>query len=841
MSELSSSELSSQALDVAARRIAQKRMAANANPVSSFNTGVNKTLISIAGFPMDVANGALNLIGLGSELPVKGGSEHLTRLAEEAGLVNEPGRPVTGFERGGIVVGASLPGFGAVGTAARLGRTGGIFRPMVESFKAAPGKTAVIETVSAGGAATVGEAGRQLAEGNEEIGQVIGEIIGGISTPSVLMIATKLPMVKLVEKITRPLRPKSQKKIVGGILEEATGDRTLALAKKPEFIPLEGTKFTLGEKLSDQNLITLEQAVAKKVPALADDMVKNRIETNRAIFKALNEGQVPGVDTKDRTVQLFQSIKSRLKTAMDARMAGAIKRTQDRVNLLRAKGERPDISKVLNSEIEDALSDARLQERFNWNLLDEKADITLRHSKEAMDRFIGEQTQIPQFVRNFLDFDELKTVGFKEVKEFRTNVLQIQQQARTMGRADISFFLQKVNEGVLDDIANSSLSDDFGLAVDFSRELNKRFTRGRIGKALRFTSRGGKAVEATSFSEELFPSNPIKASEGFEASLAATAPMPGGQVNRQRNVVAAVEDLLKTRLFDTAGDFNETAAKSMLTKKGEFLNNFPQLRVQIQSAIGNLESQQALANRLKGARASLKDKNKTALALITNSRPDQFMKKIMSSPNRKRLLSQAVRTTKKRDMAAFHGLQESYMDGLTTYGTTGATNEAGERVISGIKLEEYFNATIKDAIDSGLWDKDQASRLLNIIKNAKQFEAAGTDAARIAKLLEDKTSFLTDFITRVIGAGIGGRVSKKLIGEGTLVAQSAGSKISRKIAESLPQESLIEILGHAVRNEQLYKDLMEIDISEPLDSRQIQRIHSWLMGMGIEQVIPQEQ
>jgi hypothetical protein len=854
-----SDALESEALDIAVRRIAKKRMAANANPASSFGTGVNKALIDIVGFPVDAANAGLNLIGMGSETPI-GGSKQLTGLAEKAGLVNEAGRPVTGFERAGRVVGASLPGFGVVGAAARARKgaglaietvkgarsatkPGGIFSPMVESFAAAPRTTAAIEAVSAGGAAVGGEIGRAVGD-DSEVGQIIGEIVGGIAAPTTALVATKLPMVKLIGQATRPLRPKAQKKLAAGVLEDATGDRALTLAKDPGFEPLEGTKFTLGEKLNDQNLITLEQSVAKKIPGLADDMIKNRAQTNKAISDSLNNfsGSVAGVDTKDRTVQLFQATKSRLKNAMNARMAGAVKLAQDKVATLKAQNTRADISKIMNDELEDALKDARGQEKFIWNALDEKEAITLRHSKEAMDQFIGEQTPVPQFVRNFLDFEDMKTLDFKEVKEFRTNLINVQKEARAAGRSDISFFLQKVNDGILKDISNSSLSDDFGIAVDFSRELNSRFTRGRIGKAMRFAPRGGRAVQDTSISEELFPSSPIKASEGFEAAMKATGPMPGVEgTNQQRNMIAATEDLLKTRLFDTTGEFNETAARSMLTKKGEFLRQFPELTQQIHEAIGSVSARDVLAKRLKGARGNLKDKGKSALALITNSRSDQVMPKIMSSPNRKRLLSQAVRKAKKEDLMAYQGLQDGYTDELFKHGLTGATNMDGQRIISGMKMEEYFNATIKDAVDSGLWDEGQASRLKNIIANAKRAEAVGTNEQQINKLLEDKTSFLNDFIIRVIGAGAGGRVSKKMLGTGTLVSQTAGSKVARKIAESLPQESIIQILGNAVRDEKVYKELLELDTSEAFDTRQAQRIHSWLMGMGIEMVTNEEQ
>jgi len=320
-----------------ARKLQQRRES-SVNQVAAFGGGVNEALIDIAGFPVDVVNKGLSLIGLGSATPV-GGSEQLKGLARSAGLVKDANVPETAGERAGRVVGASLPMFGAVGAIARTKATGGLLAPMVESFRQAPRANAAIEAVSAGGAAIGGEIGRNLGEEPELYKQIIGEIVGGIAAPSTVRIASHLPVIKIIDRVTRPLRPGAQKMIAGQMLEDVTGDRALALAKAREFNALPGTKFTLAEKINDQNLISLEQAVAKKVPGLQDDMLRNRAQTNKVIGDALKNftGNVSGVDTKSATVQAFHSLKLRLKNAMNARMAGAVSRMQEQVRPTRDK------------------------------------------------------------------------------------------------------------------------------------------------------------------------------------------------------------------------------------------------------------------------------------------------------------------------------------------------------------------------------------------------------------------------------------------------------------------------------------------------------------------------
>lgn len=816
----------------------QRRQEENMNQAAAFGGGVNQTLIDIAGFPVDIVNKGLQLIGAGSDRPV-GGTRQLTDIARKAGLVKAEGLPETAGERAGRVVGASLPMFGLVGGLAKAGKSGGILAPMVEQFAAAPRATTAVEAVSAAGAAVGGEIGRQIGDEPELYKQIIGEIVGGITAPSVLRLSSKLPMAQIANRVTQPFRKGAQKKLASQILEEASGDRALSLSKAADFQALPGTRFTLAEKMDDANLIALEQAVAKKIPALQDEMLQNKARTNEAISKALTgfTGRVNGIDTKSAAVKAFHNVKTRLTNAMNARMAGAVSKMQEQIRRLRAQNTRPDISRIINDELEDALTDARAQERFIWDQLDPAEQITLRSSSEAFEHWIGPETPVPQFVRNFLQASEdgaLKSMPFKDVKEFRTQLLNVQKAARSAGRADVAFFLERINRGVLDDIGQSSMSDDFALAVDFSRQLNERFTRGRIGKALRFAPRGGRAIGPEQLSEELFPVNPVRSSEGLSALKTALSPMPGAaETGRTNRALAAIEDLVKTRVFDGQGNFNESAAKSMLAKKGEFINQFPGLRRDMQNAIESVEGQRVLEKRLSVARSNLSDKRKTALGLMTNSRPDKFMRKLMNSENRNKLLGQAVKTAKKQDMLAFQGLQDGYIDELFKYGSVGVPDQLGNQRLSGLRLKEYFKSTLKDIKTSGLFDDAQLKRLNNIIDNAIRFEKTGANEGRINELLSEHTNFLNDFIIRVMGANLGGKFAGGNIGA-PLVAAEAGSKVARKVAEALPQESLIQILGQAIRDENLYKELLTIETTPLLQMRKVQRLHSWLGALGIE-------
>jgi len=469
-----------------------------------------------------------------------------------------------------------------------------------------------------------------------------------------------------------------------------------------------------------------------------------------------------------------------------------------------------------------------------WDQLDEGEQIVLRRAREAMEEWIGDQTPVPGFVRNFLESDDLVAAPFKDVKEFRTRLRRVQDAARSSGRPDIAFFLQRINNGIVEDISESALSDDFRIAVDFSTELNNRFTRGRIGQALKFDPRGGRKVSPETISETLFPASPVKASEGVTATMQAVSPMPGAiETGRTGRTAAAIDDLVRTKLFNNVGEFDERAARTMLEKKGEFIRHFPRLREEIQAALRSSDAQNALANRISKARVSLKDKNRTALGLITNSRPEQVIPKIMNSQQRRKLLSQAVSKTKRTDRFAYQGLQDGYVDELFSYGATGAVDELGNKQLSGLRLKEYLDATRQDIKAAGLFGDRELKRLDHIVENAMRLERTGTNEQKAAQLLEENTDFLSDFIIRVMGANIGGKFAGGSTGS-PLVAAHAGSRVARMMAEAMPQESVVDLLANAIRDEKIYKELMGVVTTPALDTKRIQRLHSWLGALGIQ-------
>lgn len=803
-----------QARRLAAQDLARDELGGARNPVADIGSGINKTLISVAGFPVDLANKLLGTVGLGSEKPFLG-TESLTEIAGEAGAVNV-GLPETRAERVGRVMGSAVPGVGIIGG---LAKGTAMTAPILQGFRAAPGTFAATEGIAATGSAIGGEIGREQGP----VGEVIGQIVGGIAAPQTLSTVAKLPTFRLASKVSRPFRKEGATNVAGEVVQRGVQDRdlTISLAESADLIP--GEKLTLGGKAASSRLLSLEKAVAKKLPEVADDMARNEAETNLAIRKALETaGDV------DNTVAFFEAQKFRVQNALNARMAAAVTKMDESVSKLSPKASRADASRIISRELEDALKDARIQEKDIWNSLDGTQKIGLPATRKAFDDFITKETPLPSFVRSSLKGKKLpdgtrktKIMDFKDVRELRSKILRVQNSFRAQGNAEEAFVLGQINKGILEDISGSNLGPDFSNAVTYSRQLNDKFTRGPVGSVLRFSSRGGRAVSPELVAEDLLSTTAPKASQAVRATRNA--------VGSNEALEDALAESMKRKLFKDNGEFDATAARSFVESKGELLDEFPGLKNQIVNASDDVVARQGLESRIANAQTGLLDKRRSAAAIVLGANPDKRLNAILVNPKRKIMLAQAVRVSKK-DPAAFEGLQDAYNKELFKRGQTAREDAFSNKVLSGRSMRTFFNETKDDILASGLYTKQDLTRLNRIINTAERLEKQIIARPESAQIIASDASLIEDFIVRVIGANIGAKFAG---GTGApLVAAQAGSRVTRTLVEKLPFDRVTQVLGEAVKNPALMKDLMTRPTNFQAKREGLKRLNAWIATLG---------
>ena len=620
---------------LAAQELAQEELSSSRNPISDFGSGVNKTLLSVATFVPDLSS---KLMGLVTGQEPYDFNQKAEEIAGDIGLVNQ-GMPESRAERVGKIAGTAIPGIGAIGG---LAKASSLTAPILQGFRAAPKTFATTEAVSAIGSGIGGEIGREQGETQE----LIGQVVGGIAAPYTLSTLAKMPTFRLLRKASKPFTKTGAKDVAGGVVQKGVKDKALTVNLANEANLLPGEKLTLGGKAGSSRLLSLEKAVARKLPEIADEMSKNEAETNRVIRNALKTG-----GDIDNTVMFFEAQKFRVENALRARMAGAVKKANKSIAKLKAGSSRAQASRIISNELEDALKDARIQEGQIWNNLDGTQNLSLPATRQVFDEFITKETPIPSFVRDSLKGKKVKIKTFKDVRELRSKILRVQTFARSQGNAEEAFLLQQINKGILEDIASSNLGPDFSNAVSYSRSLNDKFTKGTVGNLMRFSTRGGRAVSPELISEDLLSTTAPKAAQGVRAVRAA--------VGSNEALEDGILDSVKAKLFKGTGEFDEAAAKKFVESKGELLNEMPGLKGQIIDAATDINARNVLEGRISKAKVGLLDRRRSAAAVLLGANPEKRLVSILNHPKRKQMLAQIVRTAKK-DPAAIEGLQDAY-------------------------------------------------------------------------------------------------------------------------------------------------------------------------------------
>lgn len=857
-----------EAMRKAAMELAREDLEKDRNIAANVGSGINKTLIAIPGTVTDFGNALLSHLGMGQPLP---GTADIERYAGKIGLVNV-GLPENRAEKFGQVMATAVPGVGLVGTAAKTKaltdlttRTGRTLEPILSSFRAAPRRFAGAEVLASTGAAIGGEIGHRM-EGEQSIpglNEIIGQVIGGIAGPQAISAAVKgvtmSPILGVVAKVGKQFTKPGRTASAAALVQRGLGsDAGLAVQAERQADLLPGEKLTFGARAGSEKLIALEKAVATKRPELAELMAGNEAETNRAVHDALKSA-----GSIDDTVAYFEARKLRAIKAMDARMAAAIARTDEAIAKLRPDAGRADTSKILSRELEDAVRDGRTQETQIWDALDGKAKMMMPNADQTYREIVGEDTQLPGFVHKAFQKMAAEEAGeprllvpgakrgefveqpaklvnpvknFEDVRQLRSQMWRYQKQMRNSGNAETAYVLQRLMNSLVKDIEQANLGPEFSAATSYSHKFNDTFTRGPVGEMLRFSPRGGRAVDPFLMSEEILtgsaPETALAVGKVREAI--AFKRDPNGD-----NLEVALAENMRSRLFKGTGEFDMTAAKSLLEKKGELIDRFPDLKKDIQAALSSDAARKKLQARMEQVTdVGLTDKRRSALALVLDGHPETRLAGIMTSPKRPELLSKAVRAARS-DPRALAGLQDGYQQQLMKHATSARADALGNKMFAAQQMRNYFNATKKDLVSSGLYKPEDLERLDRVIRTAERLEKQVLVNPRQAQIAMQNANMLEDFVLRVIGANIGAEAGGSL-GAG-LVAARAGSEVVRKIATVLPFDKVLNLLSEAVRDRNLMQDLLTRPTSFSRQKESLKRLNAWVMALDPTTVFEEEQ
>jgi len=821
--------------------------------------GFNRGLAEVAGLPVDALNAAASLVGLEAEEPLLG-SKNIKRGLAEIGAAPEVGeeREQSFLARVGEEFGAASVPFGALGAVARSSRQGGRFlKPVLQSFRATPGRNAGAEIASAGGAGTAAATAQQVDPGNEEA-EVAAQLFGGLASPAAVFSRSGPKTARKIRQTLSTFTPKGAQREAARQLRDVASDPKTASARlEGEPDAPEGAALTPAQETQDPGLLALERALIRRsaeIEGRFDDLAR---QTQKALRD--EAGRIAEDVPVERTREFLQERQQRLKDLLDARTTTATQNAQNRLRELEGTPSRGELGRVAREEFEKALGDASRQERELFERVNQDAEAPTTNAKRTLKseltnrRKADDPADVPEFVTSTLGgdnptFGDVENVG--ELQSFRSRLLRSIRSERASeapNRTKIRI-LENVQRAVLDDMAEaadetSEAGQDLQTALDFSRQLNEKFRQGMLGRLLNFERSGGEQVAPEATLERIIGGGGPEA--GTNVAQARKATRFPERARQQRSALADTEGTVSPERFDEAtADFLREAfvrqttnkdnrvvpqsADRFLRRNEELLSQFPNLRGELEQAKSARQSADKVAARNQARKRGLQDRQRSRAALFLDAPVGREVNRVLRSRDPAATTGELVRQAR-RDLTgeALGGLRSSFLKELLGRAELESLDQEGTRRISGERLRDLVSSNREVIADSGLFTNEQVKRLDRFVRTAQKAESGRARGRSVEEILDESPDALLDLASRIVGANVGAASASGSTGA-PIVAAGAGSRFVRNLTNKVPVARTRDVLSQAVVDRDLMRTLLRrVGNSEPSDAAR-QQLNAFL-------------
>lgn len=820
-------------------RSAEPRESAGADVFRAFNTGIARGV----GLPVDLGTLALRTVGADISPNQVGGGDFLRNLGARVGLTFPSGRePANLVERAAQEVGTTaVPTAGILARGRAVKDAGNAVDRMAQEAAKRPGRTAAFEGASAVSAATGGEVARQFSDSPEAV--AIGELLGGFAPTAALSGPAAAAARKAKQGVQAAIFPFTEaggkiraSRAVQGLVEDP--ERAVARLRGADILSDVG--LSPARRIGEGRLLAMERAVLNEDPALDAKFSQALADANVATRQEALQFQG---DPK-RTKRLLAERRDHLLGLIDTRAAVAAKKAQEAAAQLGPQASARETSRTVRTQIEGALKDARADERRLWGEIQSDATASVANAQQTLVGHLASRGRfsdpgdIPEWLEDALRGAKPKDTKFlyvpgatgmekrvidarkptpmtvKDITDLRGRVLDemaIAKSGATPNRQKARI-LDDVQEALLEDL--KSVDDPaIKTAIDFSRKLNDKFTRGAVGKVLGYDRARGFRVDPTETMEALLSGSPIRSARKVEQLLTAT---PDARQN--------VETHLRSRFVEQATEKNvvdRRAAAHFLERHGVLLDQFPQLRASLEGAKQAQDVAERVAGRAATLRDNLYDKRVSRAALYLDGPVGDEIGRVMGSDDPVRAMAQLKRQAR-RDPMAVQGLKQTYIEDLLRQSRTSDVDEAGEIITSGKRFRKLLSEN-RD-ISRVLLAPAEMDRMNRVAATLARIEAKPVGKQVV---IGDAASNILDLAARWLGAQTGQRIAK---GTGaSLVMAGEVSKRYSGLVERLTTDKAKRLIVEAVQDPVLFEALMVgPTASAARQKTAIQRVNAWL-------------
>lgn len=756
------------------------------------------------------------------------------------------------FRFAGEVFGGSVPGLGPLFGAAKTGFRllgnnflGRMFNNAVNTAAARPLATLGAEASATVGSGTFEAISEGAFPGNEPL-RIASGVVGGVLSPGQAALnATEAGASALAAVQGRFSNPAINRRAAdeyARVLSAEGGSVDSVLASLDqvlkEFPDLKDSGATVGALTGNRRMLAAERTLEIRDNKFADASeagVSKALEIMRRSEVLLTRAGDPA--SLQRAAELRQE---RLGILLDGVVSDAERQISTVAQRIRGRAvDDADISALSRRGtqiVEESLRRARRAESELYaavpnmaaagdNILAEATDLRTNFLSELSNEQLPEQVRAA--VRNLTQEVDPTTgavtkesmgVTVTSLQRFRSEMLAAARKADAASEGREATIYGRMADAALADLeAIPGGVPELDTARQFSRDLNDRFTRTFAGASTQTSRSGANRIppegmlrRAMAGGNELSSMHLRELRQAVEFG-SPTAPEAAAEmldIQRQflRNRAAKLVD-------ETTGEVNATRLETFRTQNAEILREMPELAAELRS----VESAQNLLNRGRARAAHFNpEKSRSAIARVAGSpNVTQEVGAVLSGSRRSGPSPQseirALAVLARRDGPdAVAGLQAAIMDDALGRATRPDGTLDFARLRSGLLEPRRPGqpSTISIMQSSGLLSADEIGRLTRFLDEAGRIQNSLSDRRTVDDLLQAENAVL-DFVLRSAGAAAGTAGTQLVGSPNTLIAASAGSRLSRKVFDQIPRGNVQAVMIEMAQNPELFREVMK--------------------------------
>ena len=823
-----------------------------------------------------------NLGASGSPTTMMG---HAGRLAGQTLAVT----PAVAAATVGIpAAGPAVAGAGALVKAGKFVKN--VLHGTGQAFKHKPIRTTALETAAGATAGVGGYGATQVVD--HGAAKFLGEIIGGFFPYTLPSLIASRGLKNVWHRVGQK---RAEERILEAIPEQA--DRVQAIknledptikildesGKQPEIKNI----LTPAQRTGNPGIQSLELDIIRKSEELkrtSDSQIAKANAALKAEIEAIATGGTGDEVSLEPLTNTLEEAKEYYNSAINLRIELAARSFAEKVEDLGSVRKAEELDAIAREELEEAYQAAK--ESLNA-YYDSVPKDTLVPMTAVMARFqelkanTGSKTWrnadksivMPDKVKVELDPERRAsgapilgkvTYGTKEYTDTMLNIRDFQSDLRREARDNPPNEKFKRNLFALADAIDDDLANNYGgpqidealkIAHDFNREIKDKFTRGEVGSLLGFTPRGTRAVTDSGPLGKFFRTREDKRLASYSAIINAMK-----LANEDTSTILnAVEDYTRIDFLRRAVNRDNPSPDMILKyirKNEELLAEMPELKQQMENLVVDASG----LKELKQKSAKLVDfggKDTAQAAVMLNKSPKVALENISKLPKKqamKQLNGIISRLEKDETGDAMKGLKYSFLKFLLDKGKTGDVDAYQQPTLSGFGITQTIGGTstpvlsgkaISDvfhehstvgAMAFRILEPGERKRFALILNEMKKLETRLNAEKSIGGVSSAEPSRKMNVLAGLSGAAMGRVWAERLGVNATVAIPSIFAKYNRDLLRGWVRNPALMILGNAVTDEKLMKDLLTNVTPDGQIPRKVEkRLRSFLIGMIVSE------